>query len=417
MEKKNSNKRKLGLILAVISAFLVAAVLSMAGCQRFFKNTAASKDGEVKYIFLFIGDGMGINHVKAAEDFFCEKMSFQNFPVTGLMNTDNAEGEITDSAAGITAMVSGKKTRNGVIGKSADLTQRYASIMELAKKQGLGTGVVTTAPVNHATPAGFYAHADSRDNYDEIFMASIECDTLDFLGGGEPLLSSISEKEAEAMARERGVTWINSGRKIKELDGSTALPVIGAVAGKYSGAYMEAELDRVILEAEGNESLSLGELTKAGISVLERKGGFLLAIESAMIDTACHDNDLGSAVWEVRALDNGVREALSFADRHKDETLIIVLSDHETGGVGLLQGLDMSLFQKQTASWFRKEFSDRNKQISDLAGVSFALDWHTGQPVPVYACGKGQDRFQGWYDNTEIFGKLMEILLPCNIEK
>lgn len=412
MGKKDVNKKrkKLGLCFAVISALLAAVILTMAGCGSLFKNTTAFREGEVKYIFLFIGDGMGVNHVKAAEDFFGRKMSFQDFPITGLMNTENAEGGVTDSAAGITAMVSGRKTANGVIGKSADLSQEYDSIMELAKEQGFATGIATTAPVNHATPAGFYAHVDSRDNYDEIFMASIECGTVDFLGGGAPLLSRLTKAEGEGLAGEKGVMWIDGPQGLKEITADVQLPVMAAVPGKYSEAYMEAEIDRVILEAKGNKTVSLGDLTKAGISVLENKDKFIFAIESAMVDTACHDNDLGGAVWEVRALDNAVKEALAFAGRHEDETLIIVLADHETGGVSLLKGWDMSVFQKQTASWFCKEFSDQNKQICKRAGISFALSWHTGQPVPVYAYGQGQDTFQGWYENTEIFNKLIEII-------
>lgn len=402
MRKEKSQKAKVKLVIAAAAAFFTAVILSVSGCSK-----EASK---IKYIFMFIGDGMGVNQVKAAEEFFGRKMCFQEFPVIGLMNTDNINGDVTDSAAGITAMVSGKKTENGVIGKSADFTEEYPSIMEIAKEQGFATGIITTAPINHGTPAGFYAHVDSRESYDEIIDFIIDSSTVDFLGGGEPLLLEKSMDEVKNQAKSRGIQWLDKMEEIKGISAQTTLPVIAAISGKYSGAYMEAELDRVILEAKGEKTLSLGQLTRAGIAALEEQGKFFFAVESGMVDTACHDNDLGGAIWEVRALDYGVKEALKFAKAHMEETLIIVLADHETGGLSLLKGNDMSVFQKQTTSWFRKEFLEENKRNAALSGISFAQNWHSGQPVPVYAYGQGKEKFQGWYDNTEIFNYLMEII-------
>ncbi|MDO4340367.1 MAG: alkaline phosphatase [Eubacteriales bacterium] len=450
-----------------------AAVCVLAAGTGLLAAHVLSVQPETKYVFLFIGDGMGNGVTKAAEELLDHSLAFQKFPVTGFMNTDNVYGEVTDSAAAITAMICGHKTKNGRIGMDREGTTSWESAAVLLEEAGWAVGVLSTAPLNHATPAGFYAAAADRTEYDSLAGQAIRSDFLDILGGGGFLLEDMESAVLLEEAEELGWNIVDAAEIPDEgeesdagetqaeadvADGSLLL----TSEGVYSSPFMEYEIDRLRMEEYGNETVSLADITREAIELLEERDRFFLAAESAMIDSALHQGDLASAVYEVAALDDAVGEAVEFYRRHPEETLIVVLADHETGGVTLPVGYDLEPLETQRASWSRvdgyiRELLDRNaneqefldmidhylglgssgtalleeeekellkiyrtgekSEIRDAlfailqkkADISFSTDGHTAAPVTVYAMGNGQQKFSGCLDNTEIFYILSEL--------
>jgi len=335
----------------------------------------------LRYVFLFIGDGMGAAQVTVANIFATKRnshgielspLSFPQFPVSGTISTLNSKGAVTDSAAAATALASGRKTINGVINMDATLTKEFKTIAEYAKEAGMRVGIITSITLNHATPAGFYARTPSRDNYYDIAV-QLANSNFNFFGGGaisQRRGANGNQRDAVEIATANGFTFVNT------LEGFNALrPGIGRVIAVNPGSSgaMPYEIDR-----RENE-LSLADFTRKGIELLENPGGFFMMIEGGNIDTAGHANDPGAVIHDVIAFDNAVRVALEFAQRHPRETLIVVTADHETGGMSIDEGRFDDFFntislQTRSGTTFTREVLDpyrRNtpaaqRQLADL---------------------------------------------------
>ena len=341
------------------SIVLLAAIL--VGCTA---------KPQVKYVFYFIGDGMGINQVRGTEiyneatDNGPKTLNFTQFPVLSFVNTNSASALVTDSAAAGTALATGVKTYNGAIGLDKD-GKGVTSIGDWAKAAGVGVGLITTVGINHATPAAFYAHVDNRDKYDEISTQFINSD-VDFGAGSCFLLDSYSDKTTdsyEKMASEEGISLFRGPDFAGvECAGGRVL----CLSGKD-----EYELPYAIDREE--EDTKLSDFVKAGISYMEKnfeKEGFFLMIEGGKIDYACHANDAATTFMETNDMACSVDLALSFMERHPGQTLIVVTADHETGGLMLGSGhyyMNPERLRWQTSSYvnltpmFRETFFPDNK--------------------------------------------------------
>lgn len=448
------NKKKLA---AGISCFALAAGAAVLTGISIMTAQPLSQEEQPspKYIFLFIGDGMGSGVTRATEAFLDMDLLFGDFPVTGIMNTDNVYDEVTDSAAAATAMACGERTENGRIGMNRDGTREWQPISELLAENGWAVGVLSSASLNNATPAGFYGHALNRTEVDTLAEQAVQSTFLDVLGGGGFALKETDRGSLLEEAENMGWQIVDTQEELEALEVSEQ-PLLMMREGKYSNPYMEYEIDRRRMETYGGETFSLADMTEKAIELLEKEERFFLMTESAMIDTALHHGDLASAAFEVAALDDAVFEALEFYKKHPDDTLIVVLADHETGGVTLPSRYDLDIYDNQCASWSRvlgyirelletqgtdEEFLDMinhylglgisgtglldeekeellevyhegdKSEISDAlfgllqekAGVSFSTGGHTGVPITVYALGCGQEEFSGCFVNTEVF--------------
>lgn len=465
MKEKNKMKRFglliLRLLLCGVMVFVVITGAVVGQRRMDAPETVVKKD--VKYVFLFIGDGMGYSHVKAAGDLYEKKLSFTEFDVEGIVNTDNVYGEVTDSAAAATAMATGQKTANDTIGRTKQ-GENCISILETLKEKGWHTGVITTAPVNHATVAGFYAHADNRTDYYEIGKEVIESGTVDYLAGGNFEEAGTGENNLVALAKSRGYMLLETPGDVVNSPEKKHLPIIALLPGKYSENYMEYELDRRRREERADLTIPLAQLVQNGISALGTDQKFFMVVESAMIDSAIHEGDVGSALAEVEALDSAVRTAVEFAEMHKDETLILVTSDHETGGFSVPAANNISLYKNQKISWKRLEGVTKEilegkfeaeeailrleeyfnmgtnaeivltslekaqlvrsydqgdaklfvDEVMNLlrkkTGVLLPILEHTNAPVALYASGANAEYFSGSYENTEIYSRIMDAL-------
>lgn len=490
-------------------------VLGLITVLALLVSSQALAAQSAKYVFLLIGDGMALPQINAAEVYLqavnegkpgLQKLHLTQLPAQGLTTTYSANAFITDSAAAATALACGYKTNSGVIAMDPTKKKTFKTIAEMAKESGMKVGIVSSVSIDHATPACFYAHEPTRKNYYEIDMALANSNFDYFAGGGlkKPTGPKKDKESAYEVARENGFTVTRTVEAFRALK-----PGMGKVFAVSPALDGDKALD---YEIDG-QPISLADFTAKGIELLDNSHGFFMMVEGGKIDWACHANDAASAIRDTLAFDDVVAEALAFAEKHPNETLIVVTGDHECGGLTLgfagtkydssfasLAGQKMSYdaFDKVLEA-YRKTTPAEKANMKDLAGsvedafgltmlsdgekstleklaklgdgearVKLALSltdlemqelneafirsmlgeeahskddytylmyggyepftvalthalnhkaglsWtsysHTGVPVPTFAQGVGATLFQGYYDNTDLAKKMMEIM-------
>jgi alkaline phosphatase/fibronectin type 3 domain-containing protein len=340
-----------------------------AALSSVFLSVALSTSAQTpKNVILFIGDGMGFEHVKAARLYQGAPLSFENFPNNAQVRTYSANNAVTDSAAGASAMATGSKVNNGVIsvalpGNGGELE----TTLEFFKKEGKTTGLITTAYLTHATPAGFGAHDSDRNNTTAIgtdLTTQTQPNVL-FGGGGNGLSSATSIAAGYQVAID--TTSFNS------LD--TTGPKL---CGLFGSGYMPYEEDYLPF---GYPYPHLREMVAKALNALERnENGFFLMVEAGRIDHAAGSTTLPEMVHETLELSRAVQVAVDWVANRAD-TLIIVTADHETGGLTVTK--DNGAGNYPTVTW-----------ASPYA--------HTSANVPAYAYGLDAVRVSGTLDNTYI---------------
>lgn len=288
-----------------------------------------------KYIFYFIGDGMGPSHVLGTELFLGEKqgtigrptpLCFTQFPHTAFVTTFSASNGVTDSAASGTALATGHKAVNGYIGLNAAAEPVY-SVAHAAKEAGYAVGVATTVCINHATPSAFYAHNKSRNNYHEIAQEMLTAN-YDFYGGGDAKCTAEQRKALYAKAEKEGYTIARGyDDYLTKADDAKKMMLYQ----KEVREDIPYTIDRTA------DDLTLAQVTDAAIDFLadKSKKGFFLMIEGGKIDYASHSDDAATVFHEVLDFNAAIAEAVEFYKKNPKETLIIVTADHETGGLVL----------------------------------------------------------------------------------
>lgn len=338
----------------------------------------AAKAQQAKYVFYFIGDGMGLNQVNTTEMYLGEQqgrigtepLCFASFPVAGMATTFSASNSITDSSAGGTALATGVKTYNGAIGVDAN-KERVMSVAERAKRAGKKVGVTTSVSIDHATPAAFYGHQPDRSMYYEIALQLPEAG-FDFYAGSGFLkpARTFDKKDAPSIYpifEQAGYTIARGIDEYQAKAGDADKMVLIQKDGTDASSLPYA-IDR----NEGD--MTLAQITESAIDFLSRdnKKGFFLMVEGGKIDWACHSNDPATMVKEVIDMDNAVRVAYEFYKKHPKETLIVITADHETGGLGLgnsnytlnLKSLDC---QKQSVDLLSRAITDLRKAKGNKA--------------------------------------------------
>lgn len=295
-----------------------ALALSAFGCGNKNQPIILKEGGEVKNVILMIGDGMGPEQIKAGELFKGKKLTMQGFPYMTKMETHSRSGEITDSAAAATALATGVRTYNGVVGKDVDYIE-LETIVDVAHSMGKSTGILTTEELYGATPMGFSAHADSRDDRNELMESAATTSNVNlFASSTVPLVYQQTFEDA-------GYTMAVNPDEISDM---TSEKVFGWYKIPASAKSMSADknvvaFDRLVMEAL--EYLSKDE------------DGFFLMAEGAHIDHGGHNNDICYMLEELLAFDDAVQAALNWA-KDRDDTVVIVLADHETGGLVVKDG-------------------------------------------------------------------------------
>jgi len=336
--------------------------------------SGVNEEGEdPQNIILFIGDGMGLAHLTSAMSSSGSPLHITEMPVVGLSKTSSSNKYITDSAAGGTAIATGVKTNNKLIGLDSD-SIKVESILEIAHRNGMSTGVITTTSVTSATPAAFVAHNISRNNHEEIAIDFTKGTVDIFMGGG---LRYFTERKDSAdligTLKQNGYEIVTS---LEELNSTKS----SRFAGLFAGSDMPYAIE--------GRPVSLAIMTRKAISVLSKnEKGFFLMVEGSLIDYSAHDADTQGVISEILDMDEAVGEALSFASGNRN-TLVIVTADHEAGGMALTDG-----------------------NLNDRSVVAeFATEGHTAIMVPVFTAGAGSEKFNGVMENTEIFERMMRAL-------
>lgn len=371
---------------------------------------------KAKYIFFFIGDGMGINQIQMTELYNAElqgnigvtPLLFTQFPIVTIATTYSATNGITDSAASGTALATGVKTRNGCIGVMKDKITSLKSIAVRAREAGCKVGVASSVAINHATPAAFYAHSENRKNYNEIGHDLVAAG-FDFYAGAD--FWSVTPQDSIGLyelACNNGYT-IARGYKEFQKKARTSDKMIlfqRTAVSKVDSRTIPYAIDRQ------KTDLTLSEITRAGINILMKdpEKGFFFMIEGGSIDWACHSNDAATVIHEVQDLDKAIGVAYEFYQQHPDETLIVVTADHETGGLGLGTGsyeLNLGVLSNQKIS--EREFSKvlnhlRKKSNGNVSWdiVKKSLSENFGFWKKIQLTPQQEDRLKMAYESTFI---------------
>lgn len=324
---------------------------------------AAVPDAEIRNVILMIGDGMGLEQVGTALAANRGELYMATMPVTGIARTYSADHLVTDSGAAGTALASGHKTNNYVIG--VDTAGRpLSSLMDVARSHGLRTGVAVVCRLNDATPAAFCCHNKDRDAAEEIAAGYPACG-VDFIAGGG-LKYWCGRSDGRDILSEMTAAGYRTCLTPDELDATEELPVV-------------AVLDSLELPTAPGRGDKFRGMVRKALELLDGGQGFFLMAEGSCIDDWCHANRIDRAVEEILDFDRTVGDVLRWAaaDGH---TLVVVTADHATGGLTLLDG-DMG---------------------EGLVRVHFSSTGHNGVCVPVFAYGPDAGRFTGFYENTEL---------------
>lgn len=374
---------------------------------------------QAKYVFYFIGDGMGVNQVQGTELYRGElegkigitPIWFTQFPYATTATTFSATNGVTDSAAAGTALATGNKTQNGTIGMKQDLQTEVSSVAVWAKNKGCRVGVTTSVSVDHATPAAFYAHDPSRGSYYKIgtdlykagfdFYAGsdfIDPNNKDNKDGNSENLYTMAEKNGYTIARG----YKDYLKKCKKADKMILFQ--SEKASEKDRTAIPYAIDRT------KDDLTLADITRSAINFLSKdlSKGFFLMVEGGKIDWACHSNDAATTFHEVADMDEAVKVAYEFYSQHPDETLIVVTADHETGGFVLGTGayklnLQVLKNQKVSESGFTRILNELRKKYNNNVSwekVQQALKENFGFWDKVKLNEKQEERLLAKYNNT-----------------
>jgi alkaline phosphatase len=330
--------------------------VGLLGAATAALGAGRAKPHAPKYVFLMIGDGMGVAQRQVAERYARMKyparkggLVMNQLPVSGLTTTTEISGKVTDSAAAGTALACGFKTVNGALGLAEDLATPLRSVAEDARDIGMKVGIVTSVPIDHATPASFYAKVPKRSMYYEI-DEQLAQSNFDYFSG-EPMLGRNKAKgktPPEELAKKAGYQLVGD---------RAAFDALKRGEGKV---LVEHDLGYAI---DGKQEVSLADYTRKGIELLDGKTGFFMMVEGGKIDWSGHANDLATNIHETLAFDDAIKVVLEFCRKHPDESLLVVTADHETGGLQLNDGKPQQMVSSIDAQEFKAaHYVDKVKQ-------------------------------------------------------
>ncbi len=330
------------------------------------------KRSTVRNIILMIGDGMGVAQIYSGYTGNHGALNLFNMLNIGFSITYSADSYITDSAAGGTAMATGKKTNNRYVGVDSTGIHHHPSIPEIIRASGIRSALISSGDITDATPAAFYAKQPERA-WSEAIARDFLTNPVDILiGGGYVHFTKRSDDQNLLQGLQQN-GYIVSDR-FETIDTITR------------DKFIILDDKAVVSKGQGRGDFLSRSLNKSILTLKKNKRGFFIMIESAQIDYGGHENEMSYVVREMVDFDKAIGEAMRFADEN-GETLVIVTADHETGGLTLLDGN------------ISKGYIDGNFSSND----------HSGVMVPVFAYGPHSQDFRGVYENTAIFEKIRRV--------
>lgn len=375
---------KISLICIALSVACLAASLLIEHSEREVKP---------KYIFYFIGDGLSFNHTLGTEQFFAvkegkskiERLNYTKFDTRNFVTNYSASHPVTDSAAAGTALATGCKTANANIGVDVNGNE-LRNLTDVASEQGYMVGLVTNVGINHATPSSFYGHTSNRYGFPNLVNDYI-ASPVAFISG-----STIMDlKSGPANSGFEPVTTADLAERVRNAGITLTLDVeeaANAVGKRVALVAYDKENKHVpyVIDRKGGE-LTLLDSSRAAINYLSNnaKDGFFLMVEGGKLDYAAHEQDAVTTFYEVREFAQAIDLALEFAKQHPRETLIVVTSDHETGGMSLgwdqyevrmerfmaqkASAIEMTKIIQQMRAEGKRNWSDYKQALSDNLGL------------------------------------------------
>lgn len=451
--------------------FLSISLGFFLSVQTMVEKPALSKEqkDKPKNVILLIGDGMGVGQMEIARLFEHGpngRLFIETLPYTAIVHTSSSNNRVTDSAAGGTALAIGQKTNNGMIGITPN-GKNEESILDIFKKDGKKTAVITTNSVTDATPASFTASVNNRwGDQEEIAKQQLSNKVDIIMGGGKKYFTHTDKRGIDLIDayKNSGYTYISTADQLAKTNSDKIL-------GLFGETHLNFQLDRKYQKTTAEPSLQ--EMTKKALDVLSKdEKGFFAMVEGGRIDHASHSSDI-TGIWkETIAFDEVVKYCVEWANKRKD-TLVVVAADHETMGVSATEAMDIKALKTISASphfmaqqLIKKKSSDNyteksiRKVFNDYAAIDLTkeelaqlqtnqmpkkgqvyreqqIDWkigtiianhyhagilqpqvqqlsstggHTSNMIVVFSFGIGAEEFHGVLDNTDIPKKIASIM-------
>jgi alkaline phosphatase len=385
------------LILIALSTTIALVLLFTLSITSVSAGKVKDNRFEPRNIIIMVPDGMGLSDVAAARIYKHgldgAPLYFETLENIGYQRTYSANSAITDSAAAASAWACGEKFNNGEICYHTDGSPYNPSILELARDEGKATGLVATYTVTHATPAAFGAHINDRNCEKEIARQYIEITEIDvMLGGGVSIFNSTTQDSCDTSgnfiqsATQKDYTVVYTNAEMRDAVNNGAQKLLGL----FSDSRMVPEDQRA-----GTTQPKLAEMTATALDILEDdKDGFFLLVEGSQIDGANHQNNLNYQINETLAFDDAVKVVLDWIDmnpRRKDNTLLIIVPDHDTGGFAI-NGPEHIL------------------EAGELVEAGWTTTHHTGVDTIVWSQGQGSSVLGRSIENTDIYQVMVEAL-------
>lgn len=409
-------------------------------------------DNHPKNIIMVVGDGMGPSFTTAYRYFADDKQSAKidktvfDRHLVGMASTYPArvDGYVTDSAAGATALSSAIKTYNGAIAKDVDKNDTE-TVLEWAKQKGKRTGIAVTSQINHATPASYAAHNESRRNYNQIADSYFDDKVngqfvLDVMLGGGWDYFIRDDRNLVEQFKTAGYQYVDNFADLSKVK------TTGKLLGLFADTGMPWALDE-------EQHTRLPMLAEAAIKQLENDKGFFLLIEASQVDWAGHGNDIASAMAEMHDMANTLEMLEAYVASNPD-TLVVVTADHSTGGMSIgangdyrwdpqwikqlsaspqkiaeqmvisdvpgdlaerllgftLTAEEKSMLNEEKSKEMRAHADNLFAIINGRTNTGWTSGGHTAVDVQIFAMGAQKHLFAGHMDNTEIATKVFQLL-------
>ncbi len=378
---------------------LPRVVILLAGLLPAGAPAASAAPPRAKSVIVMVGDGMGFSYVTAARlakgGVDGPPLALETLERFGYQRTYSANGVIADSAATSSAWACGAKFPNGVLCDHRDGRPAPPSLLDLARESGRAVGLVATSTITHATPAAFGASVPDRACESEIarqYLVDAKIELL--LGGGLARFRSTTKDRCGgggadyvALAKREGYAVVTSAAELR----------LAAGTGKLLGLFANEAMARVQARPPDSTEPTLPEMTAAALARLAPdREGFFLMVEGSQIDWGGHENDLGYAVSELLAFDEAVRVVQDWIAARPEravETLLIVLADHETGGLALVGPVE-------------RPASPGPVRVKP----QWATSGHTAADAPIWSSGPGSAELGGLIDNTKVYEVVRRVL-------
>ncbi|MFS0690046.1 alkaline phosphatase [Sporosarcina sp. 179-K 8C2 HS] len=464
--KNRFRKKAAGISIAAVVAF------SALGFGYNSITEAKNKKSEPTNVIMMVMDGTSAGATSLARWYKGDDLAMDEIVVGGV-RTHSAESAITDSAPAATALATGHKSNDKIVGllpalvntpgvdkvDSEDAYKPVANVLEGAKLLGKSTGIISTSEIQHATPAGFSSHVTHRSNYQDIAEQQVYQGIDVVLGGGKEALLPGTSKNARVDGEDLTEVLDAKGYDLVETRDDLLKSNSDKIWGSFAPSALAYDFDR---QATSNQEPTLAEMTKKAIDTLSKdEDGFFLFVEGSKVDWAAHANDPVGIISDVLAFDDAVNEALEFAKKDGN-TMVIAVSDHANSGITMgnvntngnystipvsayvdplkkatmtvegalkqlnddrsnmkevaeLYGLDDLTEEEIEALKASKSLqSDMTKMLSNRANIGFSTGGHTGEDVFLYAYGPSKP--YGLIDNTDI-AKSMAAFLGFDLKE